>query len=166
MLGALVIVARYRGVHLAVPQLVRDHLLSSGEPSTTELIDIAEASGLRGEASRFGWRDLFKISRAALPVIVTLRNGSAMVLLSADSRDGRDMIVVQDPNANDDALLALDEARFAEAWSGEVIFIKRDYRLRDEEQPFGLGFVMGQILREGHAVRDIVVSALVMALLA
>ena len=50
---------------------------------------------------------------------------------------------LQDPDAGEDALLSLDEQRLELGWAGDVILVKRDYRLRDEDQPFGLRLIAG-----------------------
>ena len=98
LLGGLVIAARHRGIHLSTTQLIRDHQLGSGEVSTAQLIRIAQAAGLRAKATTLRWAALVKMG-TALPAIVLLRNGSAMVLLRAESEvQGRPPIVVlQDP---------------------------------------------------------------------
>src|ERR1043166_5023000 len=128
LLGSLVIVARQRGVHLSKEQLIRDHLLQAGDASVVETLGIAEAAGLRASTTRLRWGDLFKMG-TALPAIVVLRNGAAMVLVGTEAhRPGWPPIVVlRDPNGNDDAPLLLDEARFTAAWDGDVILVKRDY---------------------------------------
>jgi len=53
--------------------------------------------------------------------------------------------VLQDPAVHDEAPLVLDEIRFTAAWTGEVLLFKRDYRLRDEDQPFGLWLIAAAI---------------------
>jgi ATP-binding cassette, subfamily B, bacterial HlyB/CyaB len=138
LLGSFVIAARQRGVHLSVAQLIRDHQLPSGEVSPPQLLRIAESSGLRAKATRLRWASLVKLG-TALPAIVLLRNGSAMVLLRihVETQGRPPIVVLQDPNAPQHAPLMLDEVRFTEAWDGDVILVKRDYHLRDEDQPFG-----------------------------
>ena len=64
-------------------------------------------------------------------------------------------VVLADPAAGEDALLRLGEQRLALGWEGEVILVKRDYRLRDEDQPFGLGLIIAQLLRDRRIARDI-----------
>ena len=76
------------------------------------------------------------------------------------------MSCVQDPSAGEDALLTLDEHRLGLGWAGDVILIKRDYRLRDEDQPFGLGLIVAQLLRDRRIARDIAVAAIMLSLLA
>src|SRR5205823_2746066 len=58
LLASLAIVARHRGVHLSVPQLIHDHQLASAEVSVAEVLRIAGASGLRASRTRLRWRDL------------------------------------------------------------------------------------------------------------
>jgi ATP-binding cassette subfamily B protein len=165
LLGSLVIVARQHSIQLSVPQLVHDHLLEPGQPSVPQLLNIAEAVGLRSSRTRLTWRELLKIGKA-LPAIVLLRNGSAMVLREVNEGPEFPRIVLQDPNAHEDAPLILDEARFTAAWTGEVLLFKRDYRLRDEDQPFTIWLVLGVLMRDKRIARDVFVAAFMLSLLA
>jgi ATP-binding cassette, subfamily B, bacterial HlyB/CyaB len=165
LLGALVIVARFRQTHLSVEQLVHDHLLGPGEPTIDKFLDVARASGLRAEPTRLVWDDLFRLDRA-LPLIVLLRNGSAMVLMEALADRQQPMISLVDPSAHDDTALVLDEERFCASWTGDVILIKRDYRLRDEDQPFSFRLVVGQVLRDHKSMRDLAIAAVALSMLA
>jgi len=145
LLEALVIAARHHGVHLSAQQLIRDHLLDASGPSLAQLLNVAAASGLRATVTRLGWADLGNLAKT-LPALVLLRNGSAMVLRRVDISGPLPNVVLQDPNARADLPLVLDEARFSAAWTGEVVLLKRDYRIRDEDQPFGLRLII-QIVR-------------------
>ena len=165
MLGALVIVAKHRGVHLSPDQLRRDHRLEPGWASPQNLLDIARASGLRAVATHLKFRDLLRLGQA-LPAILLLKNGSPMVLLRSEPKAQPPHLVVQDPKAGEDALLILDEHRLALGWAGDIILIKRDYGLRDEDQPFGLGLIVSQLLRDRRIARDIAVAAIVSSFLA
>ncbi len=165
LLGALVIVARHRGIHLSQTQLRRDHRLATGEPSPEQLLDIARANGLRALATRLNSRDLMQMG-PALPAILLLKNGIAMVLLRVERKAQPPHVVVQDPGAADDALLTLDEQRLDLGWDGDIVLLKRDYRLRDEDQPFGLRLIAAQIFRDRRIARDIAVAAIMLSLLA
>jgi len=167
LLGSLVIVARHRGVQLSKAQLIRDHLLQSSDASVAEMLKIAHASGLRATATRLRWSDLLKMGRA-LPAIVLLRNGAAMVLQRVEPRlrGWPPIVFLGDPNGDLDAPIVLDEARLTAAWDGDVILVKRDYRLSDEDRPFGLGWIIGQILHDKRVVRDLGVCALLLGALA
>src|SRR5262249_36769732 len=98
LLGALVIVARHRGIHLSQSQLHRDHRLGPGDPLTTELLQIAQARGMRAVATRLKFRDLMRLA-GALPAILLLKNGSAMVLLRSEPQAQLPHVVAQDPAA-------------------------------------------------------------------
>ena len=75
-------------------------------------------------------------------------------------------IVLQDPNAADDALLVIDRVRFEEAWNGEVILVKRNYDISDESQPFSFGLITALLFRERWIVRDVAICAIVLSFLA
>lgn len=165
LLGSLVIVARQHGLQLSVPQLVHDHLLEPGQPSVGQLLNIAEASGLRATSTHLPWHELLKLGKAA-PAIVLLRNGHAMVLREVHEGPELPRVVLQDPNAHEDSPLVLDETRFMAAWTGEILLFKRDYRLRDDDQPFGLWLIIGQLVRDRRIARDIGISAFILSMLA
>src|SRR6266403_2428666 len=151
----------------AAAQLIRDHQLGSGQVSTSQLIRIAQAAGLRAKATTLRWASLVKLG-TALPAIVLLRNGSAMVVLRihVEAQGRPPIVVLQDPNAPQHTPLMLDEARFTAAWDGEVILVKRDYRLRDESQPFGFRFMLGLLLRDKRIVRDLGICAVILSIIA
>ena len=165
LLGCLVIVARYRGIHLSAAQLIRDHQLGRDEPSPDRLIEIARACGLRALIARMSFDSLTRLGEA-LPAIVLLKNGGAMVLVGARPSARPPTISLRDPQAAEDALLVLDEVRFAEGSTGQVILLKGDHRLRDEEQPFGVAQIVGLVLRDRGMLRETIISAFLMAVLA
>jgi ATP-binding cassette, subfamily B, bacterial HlyB/CyaB len=167
LLGSLVIVARHRGVHLSREQLIRDHQLSAGDASVAETLRIAHAAGLRAANTRLRWDDLFNMGQA-LPAIMLLRNGAAMVLLRTEAKlpGWPPIVVLRDPNSGEETPLVLDQARLAAAWDGDVILVKRDYRLRDEDRPFGMAWVAGQLLRDRRVARDLAVAAVLLGVLA
>ena len=75
-------------------------------------------------------------------------------------------VVLQDPNADEDAHLIVDRIRFEDAWAGEVVLIKRNYEITDETKPFSLGLVAALIFRERWIVRDVTICALMLGFLA
>jgi ATP-binding cassette subfamily B protein len=167
LLGSLIIAARHRGIHLTKAQIIHDHQLRGSDVSVAEALGIARASGLRASGARLRWDDLFTMDRA-LPAIVLLRNGAAMVLLRTETRlrGWPPVVVLGDPNGDAAAPIMLDEARFTAAWDGDVILVKRDYRLRDEDRPFGIGWVAGQLLRDRRVARDLAICAVLLGMLA
>jgi len=167
LLGSLVIVARHRGIQLSKEQLIREHQLKRGDATVQETLAVARASGLRASATRLRWDDLFRMG-TALPAIVLLKNGAAMVLTRAEANlpGWPPVVVLRDPNGSEEAPLLVDEARFTSVWDGDVVLLKRDYRLRDEDRPFGMGWLVGQLLRDRRVARDLGVCAMILGLLA
>jgi ATP-binding cassette, subfamily B, bacterial HlyB/CyaB len=166
LLDSLVIVARHRGIHLSRDQLMHDHQLRSADVTVAETLRIAAAAGLRAQSVQLRWQDLFKMGTAT-PAILLLRNGAAMVLLRVmPLPSGTQTVILQDPAGSEDAPLQLDEARLTAAWDGEVILVKRDYRLRDEDRPFGIGWIVGQLLRDRRITTDLAVCAVLLGFLA
>ena len=88
-----------------------------------------------------------------------------MVLLRVEGENAPARVVLQDPNAGEEALLIIDQARFQSAWTGEVILVKRNYEVRDEAQPFQVKLIVALIFRDRRMVRDIAICAVVLGLL-
>lgn len=165
-LGCLVIVARYCGLHITVPQLIHDNVLTGPEVSTAQLLKCARSTGLKANSVRLTWDELAQLKKA-VPAIVLLKSGASMVLLRvATSRPDESRVVLQDPNAADDAVLVVDRVRFEEAWTGDVILVKRSYEISDESQPFSIGLITALIFRERWIARDIAICAVVLSMLA
>jgi ATP-binding cassette, subfamily B, bacterial HlyB/CyaB len=97
---------------------------------------------------------------------VLLKNGGAMVLVDARPLGRPPSILLRDPHAAEDALLELDEVRFAQGSTGHVILLKGDHRLRDEDQPFGVKQIVGLMLRDRGLLREMIISAFFMCVLA
>src|SRR5271156_6423069 len=82
-LACLVIVARHSGVHLSVPQLIHDNVLTGREISTDQLLKCAQSAGLKAKVAHLTWDGLSHLKKA-LPAIVILKNGASMVLMRVD----------------------------------------------------------------------------------
>src|SRR4051794_25239266 len=163
-LECLDIVARQHGMHLTPTQLVQDNLLRDQNVSIPQLIKCAENAGMKAKAVKLDWAHLAQLKKA-LPAVVWLRNGTSMVLLSVDGDPQNIRVTLRDPNAADDALLVIDQPRFEDIWSGDVVLVKRDYEISDEDQPFSFGLITSLIFRERRMVRDVAIAALVLGFL-
>ncbi len=163
-LGCLIIVARQHGLHLTSTQLIKDNLLNDQEVTLDQLVRCAEKADMRAKLVSLDWDGLSHLKKA-LPAIVRLRNGSHMVLLRVEGDANNTRIVLRDPNAAEDALLVIDQPRFEDIWSGDVVLVKRNYEISDESQPFSFGLVTALMFRERRMVRDVAISALILGFL-
>jgi ATP-binding cassette subfamily B protein len=163
-LQCLALVARQHGIHLTPEQLIHDNQLPTGSVTPAVLQACAKRAGLVGKLLSLKWRHLAKL-RNALPAIVFLTDGTPLLLNSVQASDDLEHVILQDPLAPEDAPLVLDRVRFEELWGGRTLIIKRDYSLRDEEQPFGWKLIASLINRERRILRDVVVTAVFLSLL-
>ena len=132
-LACLTIVARHHGLHLSVAQLTRDNWLTGQEVSVADLLKCGRAAGLKVSALRLSWGRLDRLRRT-LPAIVVLKNGASMVLRRLEGDGDQARVVLEDPNAGEEAPLVIDRVRFEDVWAGGVILVKRDYDIADEAQ--------------------------------
>jgi ATP-binding cassette, subfamily B, bacterial HlyB/CyaB len=160
-LRALAVVASRLGLDISIDQLRRRFALQPGEPDTPTLIALARELGLEAQALRMTFEELPRLSRS-LPAILRAKDGGALILEAARSDPAKGTVaIIRDPNANDDAVLAIDELHLAEVWEGEAILIKRRHSTTDERQPFGIAWLAGQVLRERKLFKDIAAAAFV-----
>ncbi len=162
-LGCLVIVARHHGIHLTVSQLIRDNVLTADEVSSPQIVHCARSVGFKAKEVQLDWDGLAHLKKA-LPVIARLKSGQCMVVLRVEGEGEGDTlrVILQDPNAHEDAPLVIDRVRFEEAWTGDIILVKRNYDIADDTQPFSIRFIVALLFRERWIVRDVAICALVL----
>ncbi|HYC01805.1 MAG TPA: peptidase domain-containing ABC transporter [Azospirillaceae bacterium] len=159
--SCLAMAARLRGIATSREQLIHDHGLGGQEPAVPHLLRIATSIGLRARARTLAWSDLFRLGDA-YPVLVRLRNGNMMLAVGATEQSGTQLLLVQDPLAEDAGALALDESRFTAAWDGTVLFVKRAHDTGEQERPFDLAWFLPELLRNRRLFRDVAVATLLL----
>jgi subfamily B ATP-binding cassette protein HlyB/CyaB len=165
LLHCLVIVARRHGMNLGVTQIIQDNSLPDGNVTPDGVVGCAMRAGLKAKLVRLAWQDLEQMKKA-LPVIVVLKSGAGMVLNQVYDLDGTSQVALRDPDADEGVELIIDRVRFEEAWSGQVVLVRRDYKSDDEEKPFSFNLILTLILRERRLVRDTAISALCLSIFA
>ena len=159
-------IASRLGLEVDAEQLLRRFALQSGEPETPTLIGYALELGLEAKSVHMSFHDLPRVA-GALPAILRAKGGRALILEEARADHTKGTVaVIRDPSVSEDALLAIDELHLAEVWEGEVILIKHRRSAPDERQPFGLGWLWGQLLRERKLFRHIIIAALISTIFA
>ncbi len=157
---ALVAVAARLGVDTSVEQLRRRFSMESIEPDTGTIIAMARELGLEAKSLHLSFAELPRLSKT-LPAILRAKGGGALLLEDARSdRMKGTVAVIRDPAAPATELVAIEELQLAELWEGELILIKRAFGSTDERQPFGIAWLVGQVLRERRLFRDIGYGAL------
>lgn len=165
VLQSLVIVARYRDLNLTVEQLMHDNVLTGNDISSVDILRCASNAGLKATLLRLKTADLGQLNKA-LPCILQICGGGSLALLRRDETPSGVRFILQDPAAPDGVYLALDSVRLEAAWTGNVILLKRNYDITDQDQPFRLGLVAALMLKERWIIRDVSICALIMGLVA
>lgn len=163
-LRSLAYVARQRGLDVSAERLQHEFVIGNEELDDQKLLRVARQIGLKSQATRLDWDHLEGMGDA-FPAVVRLRNGNSMVAVSMGKQGDTDVIVLQDPLAPQDTVLALDRERFTQAWDGDTVLLKREYTLTDNDQPFGLRWFVTEILQHRRVFRDIAIGAIMLSLL-
>lgn len=135
--------ARYNGVDLDRSDL----RLPPGEnPHPATLVNWVRSSGLWARAIRMSWRQLMKLQGGA-PVVLLFNDGSAGLLVGVSAP--RQVVFLKDPRApaGEDPV-PVDELRLSQVWSGEVVLIRRERGMADEDAPFNFGWIAKLVLKE------------------
>lgn len=164
-LQALILAVRMRGVHLSLEQVIRDYEIGEGEASNELLIHIAEENRLDARETKLRWSKLGKL-RQALPVVLRLNDGSAVVLTGFEKRDGREAAVIADPTTPGAPSILVDEIRLNSVWSGSALLLKKQRSSDLAEQNFSWMMLIREILLERKIFGSIALAAMILAIFA
>jgi subfamily B ATP-binding cassette protein HlyB/CyaB len=167
-LKALHAVARHWGMDLSLARLFHLHG-KDREPDAAELARIAEAEGLKASYRRIDWARLERFQNLT-PFLVRLKTGGYFVVLRAGAAaagpGGAEQVVLFNPRVPEANLFPVSREEFLSHWDGEAVLLKRVYRLEDTNRRFGLGWFVPEIWRQRALLRNVVVAALAMHVLA
>jgi ATP-binding cassette, subfamily B, bacterial HlyB/CyaB len=165
-LAALAIIATRLGIDISTEQLRRRFSVGMEEPDIGTLVAMAKELGLQAKSLKMTFAELPRLSKT-LPAILMAKDGSALILEGARSDPMKGSVaIIQDPTGREAELFAIEEGQLTEIWQGEVILVKRSLLGVDEEQPFGLAWLTGQVLREAKIFREIGLAAMVSTIFA
>ena len=167
-LKALAAIARHVGLDWSLVRLLHVHG-KDREPDAAELVRIAQAEGLKASARRIDWTRLERFQKLA-PFLVRLNTGGYFVVLktgaAAKAPDGSEQIVLFNPLVPEANQFAVPREEFLSHWTGEIILLKRVFSLEDTNRRFGLGWFVPEIWRQRALLRNVVIAALAMHVLA
>ncbi len=161
-LRCLFMLAKHRGV------IVPNEILLKSDPGNTvnSALALLREQGIAGKliADR-DWRMLSGL-KTAFPVMIERADGNWVVIANTlKAPNGVEMAGVLDPMAEAEGVKPMTRAELEEVWTGRVVLCKRQFRLRDENRPFGLSWFMPEILRNSRFFRDIAIAAMMSNLL-
>ena len=184
-LDCLVAIARHHGLDLSAERIAHDFALDAEEPTTAVLTRVVRECGLRARVARLDWDALLRQPHSVFPIMLRLTNGNTVVALGfttpvaprgesgSDSVGAREQktagapeLIVADPLADGGKHLPVGRTQLESVWQGELILSGRAYALGDENQPFGLRWFLPEALRQKSLLRDVIVAALVLHVVA
>ena len=150
-------VAGARGVSLSPEHLIHEHALDQSAINIDQLASIAKHSGLKAKKQSIEIADIERLG-SALPAIALLNNGNYVVVVGVNKKDGA--LLIKDPMANTRNIFPLDAEEFAGYWSRQLLLLKKSYGITDDQQPFGLGWFIPEILKQKSVFRDVALAAI------
>jgi subfamily B ATP-binding cassette protein HlyB/CyaB len=163
---ALGAVARHMGLDWSVLRLLHVHG-KEREPDAEELVRIARTEGLKANVHRTDWTRLARFQKLT-PFLARLDSGAYFVVLkvAVPDPDGGEQIMLFNPRVPEAGLFAISREEFTAHWSGEIVLLKRVYRLDDSNRRFGLGWFVPEIWRQRALLRNVIIAALALHVLA
>jgi ATP-binding cassette subfamily B protein len=165
-LSCLAAIARFHGLDFSEPALLQ--MAAPGPDariSPAALVQIARKIGLSAKRTDMSWTQLGRLGQA-LPAILVLRSGDAVILSGLRETAEKTEVVVRDLRTPAQGFQFWDRTELEEYWAGAIILIKRNYALTDASQPFGLRWFIPEFLRQRRAFGDVVIAALTLHVLA
>lgn len=160
-LQCLALVARHHRVDLSPERLIHDYAIGDQPVPTRQLLRMAKDAGLRAKQAKLSWSKLFQMGQAC-PAMAELKNGNWVIIATANGTGADRTIQVLDPLAVRPELITLTEAQFTRSWTGSIILMKREYRLTDDDQPFGWRWFLPEIIRQRSLFRDVAIAAIIL----
>jgi ATP-binding cassette subfamily B protein len=167
-LRALAAVARHFQLDWSLSRLTHVYGKEQ-EPDAREMVRIARGEGLKAEAHRIKWKDLGRFAKLA-PFLVRLNTGGWFVVLKAGDaargENGAEQIIVFNPKVPSANLFPVPREKFLEHWTGEIVLLKRIYKAGEEPKKFGLSWFGPEFWKQRALLKNVVIAALAMHVLA
>ncbi|MBY0454154.1 MAG: peptidase domain-containing ABC transporter [Burkholderiaceae bacterium] len=162
----LTVIAQHHGIQALPERLIHEYALPASEPDNRLVQRIAGDIGLKAKAIRSDWARLTQL-QGVFPVLVRRTDGHSMIVagVEKDPASASVRVAVLDPQDKSGKVRPMTEAEFTAQWSGTLVLLKREYKLLDIDQPFGLRWFIPEIFRQRKAFRDIAITAIMLQLL-
>ena len=162
-LKGLAAIARHFGLDWSLPRLL--HVYGQGvEPDAERLARAARTEGLKAAVHRLDWARLQRFGRL-VPFLARLDNGAYVVVLQLGA-EGGDRVRLFNPRVPEANHFVVTPEEFLAHWTGEIVLLKRAYKLTDTGRRFGLGWFVPEFLQQRALLRNVIIAALALHVLA
>jgi ATP-binding cassette, subfamily B, bacterial HlyB/CyaB len=151
------------GVYAEVGAVRRRNLIDGDTLPVSRLIELAGEFGLRAEHAQFNWHGL-RTTAFSHPILLLLENKNVVVLMGMRP-DGPEEAAVSDPLFRDGEPFFLGRADLERAWQGDALVIT-PLPPGKADAAFGFSWFTSKLFAERRLMRDVVVAALTMHLIA
>ncbi|MES2264491.1 MAG: peptidase domain-containing ABC transporter [Pseudomonadota bacterium] len=160
----LTAIAQHHGLQINPERLIDDYALGAEEPGDNLLLRIAADIGLKAKAGRLDWHGL-TAQEGVFPLMARLDQGQMVIVVGVKREGDHCQLAILNPAAQAAGVTLVSQESFCQRWHGSVLFAKRQHKLSDPNQPFGLRWFIPEILKQKAAYRDIFIAAIAMHLL-
>jgi ATP-binding cassette subfamily B protein len=151
------------GVYADIGAVRRRNAIDDATLPPARFAVLAGEFGLKAERARLDWEAL-KTGTFSHPLILLLGNGNAVILMGM-RRHGAEEAAISDPLWRDGEVFFLDRADLERSWRGEALIVTPLPPGR-EDAKFGFSWFTSKLFAERRLMRDVVVAALAMHLIA
>lgn len=162
-LRCVFLLAAHHGVPLepdALPAVVEGDM-------TASILTSFKQAGFRTRLDRRArWTTVAGLG-TAYPALVEMRGGHWAILVNVmPDETGAPAAALLDPRCEERGVHLIPRADFEADWTGTLLLARHAPRVTDERQPFGLGWFIPELLRQGHLLRGVAVAAVIANLIA
>jgi ATP-binding cassette, subfamily B, bacterial HlyB/CyaB len=155
------------GVYAEIGAVRRRNLIDDERLPVSRLIEVAGEFGLEAKPSYLDWQGLLS-TPFNHPILLVLDNGNAIVLLGirrGAAGAAADEAAISDPLFQEGEPFFLSREALQRAWSGTAVILNPLPPTKDDGH-FGFSWFTSKLFAERRLMRDIVVAALAMNLIA
>jgi ATP-binding cassette subfamily B protein len=151
------------GIYAEIGAVRRRKLIEGETMPLSRLIEIAEDFGLAAERAVLDWQSL-GTRPFSHPLLLVLNNSNVVILMGL-RQDGPQEVAVCDPLYRDGEVFFLGRAELERAWAGTALIVTPLPPSKDDAA-FGFSWFTSKLFAERRLMRDVVVAALTMHLIA
>ncbi len=168
-LRGLAAIARHFGLDWSMPRLMHVYGMDQ-ELAADSLARAARAEGLSAAVHQLDWKRLQRF-RKLVPFLARLSNGAYVVIVEVGERKKEDGTTEQaamlfNPRAPEANLFPISREEFETHWTGEIVLLKRNYKVTDTNRRFSLGWFVPEFWKQRDLLRNVIIAALAMHVLA
>lgn len=152
---------RHHGFDITAERLIAEYAIRGEGVGFDLMLRMARQSGLQARRTKVNRAAVLRLGQA-YPALARLENGNWVSVLGAERDDKGEVILrLYDPLADaPGGVIGVKLDQFAKRWRGDLLLLKRSYRLADPEQPFGFRWFIPEILHQKRLFGDVAIAAL------